>query len=70
MNKPRDLTGHERDDHPRNHQQNRDAGKSGQKPAGDADQAKDQPGGVPDRTPAANEAFPRDVDEGDGRHKK
>jgi hypothetical protein len=67
MNKPRDLTGHEKDDYPRDHQQIDNAGDTGQKPTAGGRQARDQPSGVPDRTPPVSEAFPREVDEKDGR---
>lgn len=33
-----------------------------------APEVPEQPKGTPDRTPGAREAFPRDVDEGLGRH--
>lgn len=33
MNKPRDLTGHEKEDLPRDHQQHKAPGGTGQKPA-------------------------------------
>lgn len=37
-------------------------------PGGWGNQAKDQPDGTQDRTRKPEEAFPRDVDEGMGRH--
>jgi hypothetical protein len=48
MNKPRDLTGHEKEDLPRDHQQNKGAGKTGQKPA--PEPGKHPPAETPDRT--------------------
>jgi hypothetical protein len=35
-----------------------------------APEVPDQPAGTPDRTQPPNEAFERDVDEGDGRHQE
>lgn len=68
MTQPRDAISHDNDDHSVDHKQNGHAGHPGAKPAGGGEQATDQPAGVPDRTRKPDEAFPRDVDEGDGRH--
>ncbi|AVO44736.1 hypothetical protein [Phreatobacter cathodiphilus] len=65
MSKTRDLTG--TDDKTLDDQAHWDVARRGQKPAGGASQATDQPAGVPDRTRKPDEAQPRDVDEGDGR---
>jgi len=65
MSKTRDLTG--TDDKTLDDQAHWDGARRGEKPAGGAPQATDQPAGVPDRTRKPDEALPRDVDEGDGR---
>lgn len=65
MSKTRDLTG--TDGKTLDDQAHWDVARRGEKPAGGAAQAVDQPAGVPDRTRKPDEALPRDVDEGDGR---